>query len=404
MSARFLLLLTAFTLLTASDWPEWRGPHRDGVVSDEPKTWPEKLHLKWKTEVGIGHASPVMAAGSIYDFARQGDKETLLCIDPANGKIRWKQQYTAPYTMNPAAVSHGEGPKATPLYSNGKLYTFGINGILSAFDAETGKPLWRLDFVKQYKEGDPGFGTSMSPILDNGLLIAYVGGSKYGALTAFDPATGTVKWSWDGDSPAYASPIVVELGGVRQVVTQSRSNIVGIATTSGKLLWKIPFKTAYDQNIVTPALYKDTLIFSGIDQGVFAVRLKHSGDVWATETVWQNKDVSMYMNSPVLSGDLLLGFSHLKKGQLFCLNANTGATLWTGAPRGGDNAAILASSSTLFALTSDAQLLIAQPTAKALGEVRRYEVADSPTWAHPVVLPDGFLIKDLKSLARWSVN
>ena len=176
-----------------------------------------------------------------------------------------------------------------------------------------------------------------------------------------------MKWSWDGDSPAYASPIVVELGGVRQVVTQSHSNIIGVAAASGKLLWKIPFKTSYDQNIVTPVLYKDTLIFSGIDKGVFAVRLKHAGDAWSTENVWQNKDVSMYMNSPVVSGDLLLGFSHLKKGQLFCLDARTGATLWTGSPRGGDNAAVLASSTTLFALTPDAQLLIAKPTAKALG-------------------------------------
>src|SRR5580698_692312 len=278
MSTRFLLFLAAFTLLTASDWPEWRGPHRDGVVSEEPTAWPEKLTLKWKTEVGIGHASPVMAAGSIYDFARQGDQETVLSIDPSNGKIRWKQQYAAPYTMNPAAVSHGEGPKATPLYADGKLYTFGISGILSAFDAETGKPLWRLDFVRQYKDGAPDFGTSASPILDNGLLIVHVGGTKLGALTAFDPGTGAVKWSWDGDSPAYASPIVVNLGGVRQVVTQSHSNIVGVAAASGKLLWKIPFKTSYDQNIVTPVLYKDTLIFSGIDKGVFAVRLRHTGN------------------------------------------------------------------------------------------------------------------------------
>jgi outer membrane protein assembly factor BamB len=401
--ALVLLVLSAFTLI-ASDWPEWRGPHRDGVVSEQPSTWPEKLNLKWKTEVGIGHASPIMAGGSIYDFARQGNEEIILSIDPSNGKIRWKQQYTAPYKMNEAAVSHGEGPKSTPLYSNGRLYTFGISGILSAFDAETGKPIWRLDFVKQYKEGAPDFGTAMSPILDSGLLIAHVGGTKLGALTAFDAATGTVKWSWIGDSPAYASPIVVELGGVRQVVTQTHSNIVGVALASGKLLWKIPFKTGYDQNIVTPVLYKDTLIFSGLDKGVFAVRLNHAADAWTTQTVWQNKDVAMYMNSPVLSGDLLFGFSHLKKGQLFCLDARTGATLWTGPPRAGDNAAILASSTTLFALTTDAQMLIAKPTAKALGEIRHYEMADSPTWAHPVVLPDGFLIKDLKTLARWSAN
>jgi outer membrane protein assembly factor BamB len=345
-----------------------------------------------------------MAAGSIYSFARQGNEETILSIDPANGKIRWKQQYTAPYKMNSAAVSHGEGPKSTPLYSNGNLYTFGISGILSAFDAEAGKPIWRLDFVKQYKEGAPDFGTAMSPTLDSGLLIAHVGGTKLGALTAFDAATGILKWSSDGDSPAYASPIVVELGGVCQVVTQSHSNIIGVALASGKLLWKIPFKTGYDQNIVTPVLYKDTLIVSGLDKGVFAVRLNHTADAWSTRTVWQNKDVSMYMNSPVLSGDLLFGFSHLKKGQLFCLDARTGETLWTGPPRAGDNAAILASSTTLFALTPDAQMLIAKPTAKAPGEIRRYEVAESPTWAHPVVLPDGFLIKDLKTLARWSAN
>jgi outer membrane protein assembly factor BamB len=397
-------LLSAFTLLIASDWPEWRGPHRDGFVSEEPAAWPEKLNLTWKTEVGIGHASPVMAAGSIYVFARQGSEETILSIDPANGKVRWKQHYAAPYQMNSAAVSHGEGPKSTPLYSNGRLYTFGISGILSAFDAETGKPIWRLDFVKQYQEGAPDFGTAMSPILDRGLLIAHVGGTKRGALTAFDAATGAVKWLWNGDSPAYASPIVVELGGVRQVVTQSHSNVVGVAVASGKLLWKIPFTTGYDQNIVTPVLYKDTLIFSGLDKGVFAVRLHRAGDAWTTQSVWQNKDVSMYMNSPVLSGDLLFGFSHLKKGQLFCLDARTGATLWTGPPRAGDSAAILASSTTLFALTPDAQMLIAKPTAKALGELRRYEVADSPTWAHPIVLRDGFLIKDLKTLSRWAAN
>ena len=377
-----LLLIAAFTMLV-SDWPEWRGPHRDGVVIEEPQSWPEKLSLKWKTEVGIGHASPIMAAGSIYDFARQGDQETVLSIDPANGKIRWKQQYPAPYKMNPAAVPHGEGPKSTPVYANGKLYTFGINGVLSAFDAETGKPIWRLDF-----KGSPDFGTAMSPVVDKGLLIAHVPGG----LTAFDAANGTVKWAWSGDSPAYASPIVVG----DQVITQTHSNIVAVAAATGKLLWKIPFSTSYDQNIVTPVVYKDTLILSGLDKGVFAVR--------DGQTIWKNKDVSMYMSSPVLSGDLLFGFSHLKKGQFFCIDARTGATLWTGPPRGGDNAAMLVGSTTLYALMADGQLMIAKPTAKGLNEIRRYEVADSPTWAHPVVLSDGVLIKDLKTITRWGVN
>ncbi len=370
-------------LLLAADWPEWRGPHRDGIVVEEPQNWPEKLNLKWRTEVGIGHSSPIMAAGSIYEFTREGDQETVLSIDPATGKVRWKQQYRAPYKIDPAANGHGAGPKATPVYSNGKLYTLGIDSILSAFDAETGKPLWRLDF-----KGAPDFGTAMSPIVDHGQLIAHVPSG----LTAFDPATGAVKWVWNGDSPAYASPIVVN----GEVITQTHSNIVAVAEANGKLLWKIPFTTSYDQNIVTPAVYKDTLIFSGVDKGVFAVR--------DAKVVWQNKSVSMYMNSPVISGDLLLGFSHLKKGQIFCLDARTGQTLWTGPPRAGDNAAMLMSATTLYTLLADGQLLIAKPTAKGLNEIRRYEVAESPTWAHPVILPDGVLIKDLKSLARWSIQ
>jgi outer membrane protein assembly factor BamB len=391
-----LRLLLVASLMSGADWPGWRGPNRDGILTGEPATWPEKLVQKWKITIGEGHASPILAAGTIYVFSRLDDQETASAIDPASGKIRWQQHYPAPYKMNSAATGHGQGPKSTPLYSNGKLYTLGISGILSSFDAETGKLRWRKEFAQQYKEGAPDFGTSMSPIIDNGLLIAHVGGTKLGAITAFDALTGDVKWTWAGDSPAYSSPIVVDLGGVRQVVTQTHSNIVSLAVDSGKLIWKLPFTTSYDQNIVTPVLYKDTLIFSGIDKGVFAVR---SGQI-----VWQNKDVAMYMNSPVVVGDNLYGFSHLKKGQLFCLDARTGAILWTGSPRSGDNAALLATSSTLFALTPDAKLIVAKPTPKGLNEIRRYDVADGATWAHPLILPDGFLIKDVKTLARWAVN
>lgn len=394
-----LLPLLSIPLL-AADWPGWRGPHRDGVITEEPKTYPERLNLKWKTEIGLGHSSPILAAGSIYAFARQGEQETVYSIDPATGKIRWQRQYPAPYKMNSAATSHGPGPKSSPLYSDGKLYTFGISGILSCLDAQTGKLLWRKEFSKNQADTAPAFGTATSPILDRGLLIVHVGGEKTGAITAFDPVTGDTKWSWDGDSPAYASPVIFESRGVRQVVTQSRQNIVGLDEATGKLLWKLPFTTAYEQNIVTPLVYKDTLIFSGIDKGVFAVRVNEG----STQTVWQTKDASMYMNSPVLIGDLLLGFSHLKRGQIFCLDPRTGAMLWTGSPRLGDNAAMLASATTLFSLTSEAKLLIAKPNAKGLNEVHQYEVADSPTWAHPIVLTNGFVIKDLKTLVLWEIK
>src|SRR5579885_2174375 len=321
-------LTLAAGLALSADWPGWRGPQRDAAVTEEPKSFPEKLSQKWRIEIGLGHSSPILAAGSIYAFARQGEQETAYSIDPATGKIRWQQQYPAPYKVNGAAAEHGPGPKSTPLYSDGKLYTFGISGILSAFDAETGKLRWRKEFSKNQADTAPTFGTATSPILDTGLLIVHIGGEKTGAITAFDPATGNVKWSWDGDSPGYATPVVFD----GKVITQTRQNIVALDESTGKLAWKIPLTTSYEQNIVTPVVYKDTVIFSGLDKGVLAVR--------DGKTVWQTKDASMYMNSPVIVGDLLFGFSHLKKGQLFCLDARTGATLWMASPRAGDNAAL----------------------------------------------------------------
>lgn len=390
--------------LLGADWTEWRGPHRDGAMTAEPKAWPEKLTQKWKITVGEGHASPILAGGSIFVFARQEGQETALCIDPATGAIRWKQQYPAPYKMNPAATGHGEGPKSTPVYANGKLYTLGISGILSSFDVENGKLRWRKEFSQQYKSTSPDFGTAMSPIVDKGLLVAHVGGSNSGALTAFDANTGDVKWAWNGDGPAYASPVVVDVAGVRQIVTQSQQNIISVAEASGKLLWKIPFTTQYVQNIVTPLVYKDMLIFSGLEKGVMAVRPVRKGEDWSIETVWHNKDASMYMNSPVIEGDLIFGFSHLKKGQFFCVDARNGSTLWTGPPREGDNAAMLVSSSSLIALKNDGEMIVAKPSGKSFEVVRKYTVADSPTWAHPLVMADGVLIKDLRSLTFLAVN
>lgn len=402
ISKSVLCVLAGAALLAAADWTEWRGPHRDGVLNTEPKLWPEKLNVKWKIEVGLGHASPILVGSTIYEFTRLNDQETLQAIDLADGKVRWKQQYPATFKVSSAADGHGPGPKSTPVYANGKLYTYGLGGILSCWDAETGKLIWRKDST-QFKAANPVFGAAMSPIVDKGMLIAHIGGDKSGALTAFDAATGNVKWTWTEDGPGYSSPIVVELAGARQVVTQSQLNIISVDEATGKSLWKIPFKTNYEQNCVTPLLYKDTLIFSGLDNGVFAIRLIRKGSEIVPEKIWENKDASMYMNSPVLSGDVLFGFSHLKKGQLFAFDAATGKTLWLGPPRAGDNAAMLASKSTLVSLDNEGKLTIAKASGKSFETIHEYKVADSPTWAHPLVLPDGVLIKDLKSLTKWGI-
>jgi len=400
------MLLLLLGVASGDDWPQWRGPHRDGAISsaDAPASWPEHLQVRWKVTVGEGHASPILAGGKIFVFTRQQGKEIASSIDASSGKVLWQESYPAPYTMNPAAERHGEGPKSTPLLHDGKLYTLGISGILTCWDGATGAVRWRKEFSKQYRQTSPLFGTAMSPVIDGGLLIAHVGGNDDGALTAFEAGSGEVKWQWKGDGPAYASPIVTEFSGTRQVITETQNNIVGVSASTGQLLWKIPFTTEYVQNIPSPLLYHDLVILSGLEKGIFAVRPSAKDGKWSAETVWRNADISMYMSSPVLEGGLIFGFSHYKKGQFFCVDARTGATKWTSPPRQGDNAAAVISGGNLILLRDDAQLIIAKANGARFEALRNYTVADSPTWAHPVILRNGVVIKDATTLAFWSTK
>ncbi|MBS1788890.1 MAG: PQQ-like beta-propeller repeat protein [Acidobacteria bacterium] len=403
-----LLLIFVLTLVQAAraqDWTQWRGANRDGTIAGfvAPKVWPEQLKSKWKIQVGVGHASPLVVGKQVFLHSRQGENEVVAAYDLETGKSLWQDSYPVAYTMNPAATGHGKGPKSTPIVSGGKLYTLGITGVLSCYDTAKGKLLWRKDFGQKFGAKAPFFGTAMSPMVDRGLLIVHAGGNDQGGMVALDAATGAEKWTWTGDGPGYASPIVVEIAGKRQIVTQSQKNIVGIWEDNGGLLWNIPFDTEYVQNIVTPIRYKDLLIFSGINKGVFAVRVGWK-DKWVTETVWHNKEVGMYMNSPVLSGNLLFGMSHKNKGQFFCLDAATGKTLWTGDPRQGENAAMLIAGDTIFSLTNDADLLITSAAAKGATVIKKYKVANSPTWAHPAIVGNRMLIKDENSLTLLSLE
>jgi len=401
-----LLLILSMTALDlwAQEWPQWRGPDRDGIVRSvaQPENWPASLKIKWRVTVGSGHSSPVLADGKFYQFARQGEREVVTCFDPASGRILWQEGYPAPYRMNPAARSHGKGPKSTPVVWGGRVFTLGISGILSCFDAATGEQHWRKAFADRFKSTSPLYGSAMSPLVADGMLIAHVGGDGQGAFTAFSADTGEARWSWDGDGPGYASPIIVTLGGTRQIVTQTQEHLAGIALATGKLLWKIPFETAYVQNIVTPVLHQGTLIFSGLDKGIFAIRVSNQSGVWTTDKIWENKGLSMYMTSPVLMNDLMFGLSHRRRGQFFCLDAATGKSHWVSEGRQGENAAILGTDKWLFLLTTNAELIITKAGKGGFEVIRKYRVAESPTWAHPVVLEKGILIKDESSLAFWT--
>ena len=405
----FSLFVLTPVLLTeiasAQDWTQWRGPNRDGAVTSfvAPKAWPEQLKLKWKVKVGTGHSSPIVAGRRIYLHSRDGEHEVVQAIDLTTGKQVWQDSYPVAYTVPRAAAAHGKGPRATPAVAGGKLYTFGISGILSCYDIKSGKMLWRKETSSQFNNAMPDYGVASSPVVDRGLLIVNVGGNN-GALMAYNADTGEEKWSLKADSVSYASPVVASLGGIRQVITVSQQSIIGVATDSGALLWRIPYPATGPVTIPTPVLYRQTVICSGFGRGTNAYTITKRGNQWVTELAWNNPDVSMWMNTPVVSGDLLFGLSQKNKGQFFSLDARTGRLLWTSERGAGDYAVILRSADKLFIQTTDGNLTIAEITGKGYEPLRRYQVADSETWAHPAVVKKMILVKDVEHLVLWGLS
>ena len=385
-----------------ADFPQWRGANRDGVVAPAgvPQSWPERLTRKWKVEVGLGYATPVVIGNRVFMFARQGENEVLEALDADTGKQIWESSYAVSFTVNPAAARHEKGPKSTPTFAGGKLFTLGMTNIVTAFDAATGKRLWQ----KPASSAQPLYHTAMSPLVDRGLVIVHVGGHNNGTLNAYDVNTGAVKWHWDGDGPSYGSPIAVDVDGTRQIVVFTQENLVGVSAADGALLWKRPFSTSSTQNAITPILYNQTVIVSGLDKGVAAFRIVKKNGGWDTENVWENTDVSLYMANAVVVNDMLVGLSHKNSGQFFGLDAKSGKTAWTSAPRQATNAAILRAGDLLFVLKEDAELIVTRVGPKGFETVRTYTVADSATWALPAISGNRLFVKDVASLALWTAN
>lgn len=318
----FLLLLPS--LCFCSDWPQWRGPDRDGRIADAPKTWPEELDQSWQVEVGEGHSSPVIVGKYAYIFTRQADNEVVRRLELGTGKVVWSKKYPVQYQIHSAARGHGKGPKSTPVVAEGKLVTLGISGVLSCYRTDDGQQLWQKDFSRDYSKTSPLYGTAMSPVVHRSTVIAHVGGHNKGALIALNLTTGKQKWSWKEDGPGYASPILINIDGTQQIVTQSQSAIIGVDVETRALLWKSPFKTGYDQNSITPILYQETIILSGYHQPTFAAKLAKQGSQWKFKKTWKNESIPLYMSSPVIQGDLMFGMTERSQGMLFCANPANG--------------------------------------------------------------------------------
>jgi len=219
----------------AQDWPQWRGPNRDGKAAgfNAPKSWPKELKQEWQTKVGSGDASPACVGDRLYVFSNEGGGEVIRCLDAKTGKELWQNKYEVPAVSGPDS-GHG-GPRSSPAVADGKVVTLGVNGTVSCLDAQSGKLLWRKN---DFPDAWPKFHTATSPLVTGGMCITQLGKESEGAVVAYDLNTGDQKWKWADEGPGYASPVLMTLNGTPMVVTLTSKSVVGIQPSDGKLLWK----------------------------------------------------------------------------------------------------------------------------------------------------------------------
>jgi len=403
-------LLSAMTLLgvllvstgVARDWPQWRGADRDGKAVDfkAPASWPEQLQQAWRTTVGSGDSTPALVGDRLYVFTRQGDEETTLCLNAATGEIVWTDKYAAK-AVTGAAGRH-PGPRSSPAVAEGKVVTLGVGGVVSCLDAADGKMVWRKD---PFEGAVPRFFTSMSPIVVDGMAIVHAGTAGKGAILAYNLADGAEKWRWDGEGPEYASPALLTVGGVKQIVTLAEKSIVGVAAADGKLLWRLPFApSGRAYNTATPIVDGDTVIYTGAGRGTFAVKIEKQGEAFAATPLWSNTDIATQYNTPVLKDGMLYGMSD--RGNLFCISAKDGKTAWvdeTSRDRSGFGTVVDAGS-VLLALPSSGEMLVYKPTADGYSQTAAVKVGAASTYGYPVATDNRIFVKDENTVALYVVE
>jgi outer membrane protein assembly factor BamB len=399
VSSSLIFIITALSA-PAQDWPQWRGPNRDAKAAGftPPASWPQQLNLKWKVAVGKSDTTPALAGGKLFVFSRQDDSEVIQCLDAATGAGVWSNKYDVAAPTGPPA--RHPGPRSSPVVADGKVVTLGVRGTLSCLDAASGKLLWRKDDIKDV----PNFFTAMSPLVVNGLCIAQLGGKSDGVVIACDLATGAEQWKWTGDGAAYASPVLMEAGDAKLVVTQTDKRVVALNLADGKLVWDAPFvPQGMGGNFDTPVVDGQTIIYTGTGRGTVAVKLAKEGDSFKGTPLWTNTDNSPQYCTPVLKNGLIFGLS--QPGNFYCINAQTGKTAWseTDAKRGAFGS-IVDAGAVLVALTPKSSLIVFQPSDTAYTQVAAIKVADGSAYGYPVLAGNRVFVEDDDSVTLWTIN
>lgn len=409
VSVLALFLLVQLDECAAGDWTGWLGPQRNGFVADVtlPATLPDQLTAVWTENVGTGYGSPLVVGDRVFQHARQAENEVLLCLSLQQGVTIWRQQISVPFRVRGGGEFHGKGPKSCPVYADGRIFTMSITGRLHAWSAETGQPLWQAgyrgpsDDQSSSAARHPHWGASCSPIVFQDKVLIHFGDDTAGELVALDAATGRRIWTNGTAGASYSSPLVGTLEGVTQVVEWNHEVLTGVDVETGQTLWSTPFPhEEHNQNMPTPSLWNGRVLLGAENRGLHCFEPQKQGDQWSVHKIWSQPRVGLDMSSAVVCNDLLFGMSHFGRGRLFCVDPVDGRILWQGDGRFGSNATFLTTQDQVVVLNDSGRLQVLAADGGEMTSLAAWQVSDRPTWAPPVLLPDGLLIKDRDRLLR----
>jgi outer membrane protein assembly factor BamB len=397
--ATVTLLMLVQTALgqSAANWPQWRGPNRDGVSKETGllKQWPaDGPALVWKaTGAGNGYSSFSIANGKLYTMGVRGDREFVVAFDVATGKEAWATPSGSAFRND-----RGNGPRGTPTIDGARLYALGGNGDLSALEASTGKLVWTKNVLREFGGSNIQWGISESPLVLGDKVLVNAGGPG-ASMVALNKTDGSVIWKSQSDEPGYSSAMPLTINGGTQVVFFTAQRAVGLDVRDGKLLWEYEHPSNNVANVATPII-RANRIFISSDYGTGGGVVEIKPDNKAQE-IYFTKEMKNHHSSSVLIGDYLYGFS---SSILTAMHFDTGEVAWRDRSVG--KGSLVYADGNLYCLSENGVVGLVEATPTGYKEKGRFRIQQGslPTWAHPVVAGGRLYIRDQDTIYAYDVK
>jgi len=387
-------LAMALTPAAAADWPQFRGPGRDGISAETglASDWGEQgPPVLWRTVLGEGYSGMSVADGRLVTMAGRGADELVLAFDADSGEELWRYRIGDKWRDG-----QGNGPRSTPTIRGNVVYAVGAHGTLAALSASDGKELWAHDLEKEYRARIPRWGMSSSPLIEGDLLLVEVGG-KDALIVAFDAASGKEAWRAGDGKAGYAAPLAVTAGGTSQVLFFTGDGLVSVSPADGKILWERAWKTSWDVNAAMPVLVPPDRVFvsSGYDVGAALFRLRADG----VEELWRSRGMKNQFSSSLLHDGHLYGFDNKI---LKCIDAGSGELRWQARDFG--HGSLIYADSHLIVMGERGTLALVEASPAGYREQARLQVFDGKTWTLPTLAGGILYLRDEKELVALDVR